>query len=83
MLLIEIQTRFGSQKLGYLWVVVEPMATIIVFVIIKELLHPNAMPGIDYSVFLASGFVAYFMFKNFVVKSMSSFSANKWLFVYK
>ena len=83
LLLREIQTRFGSQKLGYLWAVVEPMSTIIVFAIIKELLHPNAMPGIDYPVFLASGFIAYFMFKNIVVRSMNSFSANKGLFVYK
>ena len=83
LLLREIQTRFGSQKLGYLWAVVEPMSTIIIFALIKELLHPNAMPGIDYPVFLASGFVAYFMFKNIVTRSMSSFSANKGLFIYK
>ena len=83
MLLREIQTRFGSKKLGYFWAVVEPMSTIIVFAIIKELLHPNAMPGIDYPVFLASGFIAYYMFKNIVIKSMDSFNANKALFVYK
>jgi len=83
LLLREIQTRFGSKKLGYFWAIVEPMATIIVFSIIKELLHPNAMPGIDYPVFLASGFIAYNMFKNIVIRSMDSFSANKGLFIYK
>lgn len=83
LLLREIQTRFGSRKLGYFWAVLEPMSGIIVFATIKELLHPNAMPGIDYPVFLASGFVAYFMFKNIVIKNMNSFSANKGLFVYK
>jgi capsular polysaccharide transport system permease protein len=59
------------------------MAGIIVFAAIKELLHPNAMPGIDYPVFLASGFVAYNMFKNIVFRSMDAFNANKGLFVYK
>ena len=82
-MLREIQTRFGSQKLGYLWAVVEPMSTIVVFAIIKELLHPNAMAGISYPVFLASGFVAYTMFKNIVTRSMDAFNANKGLFVYK
>jgi capsular polysaccharide transport system permease protein len=59
------------------------MSTIVVFAIIKELLHSNAMPGIDYPVFLASGFVAYNMFKNIVFKSMNAFAANKGLYVYK
>jgi len=83
LLLREIQTRFGSQKLGYFWAVVEPMSTVIVFALIKELLHPNSMPGIDYPVFLASGLIAYYMFRYIVVKSMDSFNANKGLFVYK
>jgi len=83
LLLREIITRFGTQKLGYLWAVVEPMSTIVVFAVIKELLHSKAMPGISYPVFLASGFVAYNMFKNIALRSMDAFSANKGLFVYK
>ncbi|WP_456489434.1 ABC transporter permease [Caminibacter pacificus] len=83
LLLREIQTRFGTQKLGYLWALIEPMSTIIIFALIKEALHPNGMPGISYPVFLASGMIAYFMFRNIVIKSMDSFTANKGLFVYK
>jgi len=83
LLLREIQTRFGTKKLGYLWAVLDPISTILVFSIIKELLHSKAMPGVSYQVFLASSLIAYYMFKNIAIKSMSAFEANKGLFVYK
>jgi capsular polysaccharide transport system permease protein len=59
------------------------MAVIVVFALIKEMLHPNSLPGISYPVFLASGFIAYNMFKNIVLRSMDAFSGNKGLFIYK
>jgi len=83
LLLREIQTRFGTKKLGYLWAVLDPISTILVFSIIKELLHSKAMQGISYPVFLTSSLIAYYMFKNIATKSMSAFEANKGLFVYK
>jgi len=83
LVLREIQTRFGSQKLGYLWAIVDPMAQIIVFASIKALLFGGSMPGIDYPVFLATGFLAYDLFKHITLRSMDAFKANKGLFVYK
>ena len=83
LVLREIQTRFGSQKLGYLWAIVDPMAQIIVFAAIKEILHSGALPGIDYPVFLATGFLAYNLFRSITTRSMEAFNANRGLFVYK
>jgi len=83
LLLREIQTRFGSKKMGYFWMVAEPIFTIVVFALMKQILHPNGMPGISYPVFVASGLIAYYMFKNIINKSIDAFSANKALFVYK
>ena len=83
MLLREIQTRFGSQKLGYFWAVLDPMATIIIFALIKEIVNPHGMVGIDYPVFLASGYIGFFMFKNIVLRSFDVYDANKGLFIYK
>jgi len=83
LLLREIQTRFGTKKLGYFWAIVESMVTIVVFAAIKQLIHPKSLPGIEYPVFLASGMIAYFMFRHIIQRSMDAFSANKGLFVYK
>lgn len=78
----EIQTRFGTRKMGYFWAVVEPSAQISVFLIVKALLFNSSIVGFDYSVFLASGFITYNLFKNIVMSSMGAFESNQALFVY-
>lgn len=79
----EVQTRFGTKRLGYVWAIVDPFTQIIVFSLIKTAVYDNSMPGIDYPVFLASGFLAYNFFKAVMLGSMSAFQANKALFNYK
>ena len=79
----EMQTRFGSQKLGYLWVFIDSIAQIVVLAGIKAVLFDRSMPGVDFAVFLAIGILAFNMFKSIVFRSMDAFSANKGLFVYK
>jgi len=79
----EVQVRFGTQRLGYLWAVVDPFVQIIIFSTIKTLASSSSMPGIDYPVFLASGFLTYNFFKDIMMGSMNAFNANKALFNYK
>ena len=79
----EIQTRFGTQKLGYVWMILDPLSMVIVFSAIKMATAKSSMPGIDYPVFLASGILPYNFFKNVMMGSMNAFSANKSLFNYK
>lgn len=40
------------------------------------------MAGVDYGVFLASGFIAYNLFKNIVTHAMGAFESNQALFLY-
>jgi len=81
LLLREIQTRFGSQKLGYFWAVVEPMIMIIVFALIHSYLGSSTPYPI--SVFLATSFLSYNAFRAVIQQLMNSFKANKPLFIYK
>ena len=78
----EIQTRFGSRKMGYFWAIVEPSAQIGVFLVMKVIIIPTSMPGVDFAVFLASGFICYNLFKNILMSSMGAFQSNQALFVY-
>lgn len=78
----EIQTRFGTKKMGYFWAVVEPSAQIGLFLVMKVFLFHSTMAGVDYGVFLASGFIAYNLFKNIITHSMSAFESNQALFLY-
>ena len=79
----EVQVRFGTQRLGYLWGIIDPLFRIIIFSAIKTLTVSSSMPGIDYPVFLASGFLAFNFFMSVMMGSIHAFNANKALFNYK
>lgn len=78
----EVQTRFGTKKLGYFWALFDAMLMVLVFGALKSMVARSAMPGIDFPVFLAGGFLAFFLFKNIVSRSMNAFEANEALFSY-
>ena len=79
----EVQTRFGTKKLGYFWAVFDAMFMVLVFAGLKAAAASESMPGIDFPVFLATGFLAFFLWKSIVVSATNAFGANKALFVYK
>jgi capsular polysaccharide transport system permease protein len=83
LLLREVQTRFGSKKLGYFWAIFDAMLMVLIFAALKSAIASKAMPGVEFPVFLASGFLAFFLWKNIVTQSMNAFSANSALFAYK
>jgi capsule polysaccharide modification protein KpsS len=49
---------------------------------VKVFLFSSSMPGVDYAVFLAVGFISYNLFKNLITNSMGAFESNQVLFVY-
>lgn len=79
----EIQTRFSSQSMGWVWAVIDPMTQIVVFSLIKVALASGVALQYDYPVFLATGFLFYNLFKSIMLRSMEAFSANGALFNYK
>ncbi len=79
----EVQTRFGTKKLGYFWAIFDAMLMIFIFAGLKMAIAPKSLPGVDFAVFLSSGFLAFYLWKNIVIRSMNAFSSNKALFVYK
>ncbi|WP_304544104.1 ABC transporter permease [Sulfurimonas microaerophilic] len=79
----EVQTRFGTKKMGYFWAIFDAMLMVLIFAGLKSAISDNSMPGIDFPVFLATSFLAFFLWKNIVSKSMSAFSANQALFAYR
>jgi len=78
----EIQTRFGSKKLGYFWAIFDAMLMVLVFAGLKSAISQNSMTGVDFPVFLASGFLAFYLWKNIVNRSIGAFDSNKALFNY-
>lgn len=68
--------------MGYFWAIFDAMLMVLIFSGLKAAVADSTMPGIDFPVFLATGFLAFFLFKNIVSRSQSAFSANSALFSY-
>ncbi|MFZ3053055.1 MAG: ABC transporter permease [Sulfuricurvum sp.] len=79
----ELKTRFGESRIGYIWVIVEPLIHILVMLILFSVFMGHAMPEVPFSLFLVTGMVPYFLFKNIVNSVMNSVPANKALFSYR
>jgi capsular polysaccharide transport system permease protein len=63
LLLRELTSRFGKSRGGFLWVLVEPIAHLLVPILIFGFLRQRLMPGVEYPVFLVYGFLPFLLFK--------------------
>ncbi|UQP00552.1 ABC transporter permease [Burkholderia multivorans] len=79
----ELKTRFGKQRLGYLWAFLEPVVHMLVLFAILGLIAKHAMPAISFPVFLICGLVPYFMFLNITLRSLNALEANLGLLSYR
>jgi capsular polysaccharide transport system permease protein len=79
----ELKTRFGKYRLGYLWVVLEPLAHMLVLFAVLGLLARHAMPDISFPVFLICGLLPFFMFSGIALRSLNAIEANLGLLSYR
>jgi capsular polysaccharide transport system permease protein len=84
----ELEMRFSQGKSGLFWAFFEPFLQIFILISIRvAIAHARGTSAnatnFDYAVFMASGFIAFNMFKHILSKSTGAFTANKGLFVYK
>lgn len=79
----ELKTRFGSYKLSYVWMLVEPLAHMAVMSYIFSQIASHLVGGIDFSVFLVTGLIPFFLFRNTALHVMDGVDANRALFSFK
>lgn len=83
LVLREMRTRFGKRRMGAFWVLFEPLAHILVILVMFSYIRGSSMRGIDFPVFLLSGMVPFFIFRDISLRLMEGVEANKGLFVYR
>jgi capsular polysaccharide transport system permease protein len=83
LLVRETKTRAGSLRLGYFWAIAEPAVHVIVLSVMFTVLMRNTIPGVSYPMFVLTGIIPFFLFKNVVLRSMAAVQANKGLFNYR
>lgn len=79
----ELKTRFGESRLGYAWVIIEPMLHIVMLLVIFSVFRNQMMPQVPFSLFLVTGLIPYFLFQHIANALMGSIPANLALFSYK
>jgi len=83
LMLRETKTRFGANKLGYFWAVVEPMSQAAIMALLFTLLGRESIGGISIAMFLFVGILPYKLFAKLLPQLSASVSSNKQLFGYR
>lgn len=82
LILREIKTRFGKQRLGYIWALLEPMLMVIVLVIVFSFRGRYTPPGMGLELFLITGIVPFLLFRKIMSSSISALASNRSLLTY-
>lgn len=81
-MLREIKSRFGRQKLGYLWAVLEPAAFTAFFALIFAFGHHSALSGMPVVPFLITGFAPFILFRATMTQSLGAIETNRILLTF-
>src|SRR5690242_4852375 len=79
----ELKTRFNGSWSGLVWVLLEPLFKLLVMVAIFGALGRTVSPSIDYPVFVLTGLLPFYVFRNLVLRLMEAVDANRGLFAYR
>jgi capsular polysaccharide transport system permease protein len=82
LILRETRTRFGKSRLGYLWALAEPVVHVSLFAFLFSMLGRRPPVGDSEFLFLVTGFVPFFMFRDLGGHVMNAISANRALLHY-
>lgn len=79
----ELKTRFGTYKQGYVWLLLEPIAHVLLLSLMFSYMRGRTLYAIDYPVFIVTGIVPFLMFKNIALRIMESVDGNRGLFTFR
>ena len=83
LLLRELSSRFGKSRGGFAWVLVEPIAHLLVPVVIFGFIRQGLVPGVEYPVFLVYGFLPFLLFKTICLQIVDGVNAAQGLLSYR
>lgn len=72
----ELNTRYGRENIGFLWIMVEPLLFAVLVGIVWRMLKGPEEHGISVVAFIASGYIPITLFRHAVNRSVRVFSVN-------
>jgi capsular polysaccharide transport system permease protein len=79
----ETLSRLFSGRASWFWLLAEPVFHIIYLVLVFTVIRVRTVGGIDTTVWLITGMLAFFMFRRTGIQVMNAISANQALFTYR
>jgi capsular polysaccharide transport system permease protein len=83
LLLRELSSRFGKSRGGFFWVLLEPLAHLLVPVFMFTFIRQRLIPGVEYPVFLVYGFLPFLLFKAICLQIVDGANAARGLLSYR
>lgn len=83
LLLRELASRFGKSRGGFIWVLLEPVAHLLVPILIFSFIRNRMVPGVEYAVFLFYGFLPFLLFKAICLQIVDGVNAAHGLLSYR
>jgi capsular polysaccharide transport system permease protein len=81
-MLREIKSRFGRQKLGYLWAVLEPAAFVSLFALLFAYGRQTAPSGMPVVPFMITGFAPFILFRSTMTQTLGAIETNRILLTF-
>lgn len=78
----EIVTRFGEYRLGFFWMLFEPLLGVIVIGLVIGAMAQRTVPDIPYAFFLLNGYLPMQLLVGPMMSGINSIGANQGLLVY-
>jgi len=79
----ELNTRFGRENIGFLWIVVEPLLFAGLVGIIYRVLRGPEEHGVSVMAFIATGYIPITLFRNSIGRCTAIFIANSSLMYHR
>jgi capsular polysaccharide transport system permease protein len=83
LLVRELSSRFGKSRGGFVWVLVEPIAHLLVPVMIFGFIKQRLVPGVEFPVFLVYGFLPFLLFKAICLQIVDGVNTAQGLISYR
>jgi len=81
-ILRETKTRFGKNKLGYLWAVIEPASYVLILILIRKHMGSTVPFGSNLYLFILTGILVYRIFVSIAGRATGAISSNQALLTY-
>lgn len=83
LLVRELSSMFGKSRGGFIWVLVEPIAHLLVPVVIRGFIKQSLVPGVEFPVFIVYGILPFLLFKAICLQIVNGVNAGQGLLSYR